>query len=207
MPSRSPPWSGLLALALLACESSPRTPVAPPVPAKPVPTRPVVKSPELPPPVAALPWVIFSSERWDFSAEFPGAPASEVLTVESMHGPVELHLFSSEQDGWAYMISAMEAPETGKAVVPAKVLDGARDGAVANVGGRLVKETQREHHGLPARRVEIVASPASGEQRLIGLLILRERRLYQVLVAAPSPAPALDAAAERFFAALQLPTK
>lgn len=155
----------------------------------------------------ALPWVGFTSERWNFTAEFPGAPASEVLTVESMLGPVELHIFSSERDGWAYMISALEAPDTGKAVAPAKVLDGARDGAVANVGGRLVSETQLEHDGLPARRVEIVAPSAGGEQRLIGLLVARERRLYQVLVAAPSPAPQLDAAAERFIAALKLPRK
>ena len=36
---------------------------------------------------------------------------------------------------------------------PQKILDGARNGAVTNVKGRLVSETSIDFHGLPAREV------------------------------------------------------
>lgn len=213
MPSSSPGWVVSLVL-VLGCEA-PATkaePVPAPAPAPtPVPAPvpvPVVAAPLQPPPAPAVtPWVSFASERWELTAEFPGAVNSEVMSVPTVAGPIEMHLFSAETGGWAYMISALDGPVIGGPVKVAKVLDGARDGAVANVGGRLVSETQLEHAGLPARRIEVLARPPEGEQRVIGLLVLRERRMYQALVVAPSPAPELPAAADRFFAALKIAGK
>jgi hypothetical protein len=213
MPSLSPGWVVVLVL-VLGCEA-PATkaePVPAPAPAPaPVPAPgPVVAAPLQPPPEpapAVTPWVSFASERWEFTAEFPGAVNSEVMSVPTVAGPIEMHLFSAESAGWAYMISALDGPVSSGPVKVAKVLDGARDGAVANVGGRLVSETQLEHAGLPARRIEVLARPPEGEQRVIGLLVLRERRMYQALVVAPSPAPELPAAADRFFAALKIAGK
>jgi hypothetical protein len=192
-----------LALALIGCGEAPRP--------APIATRPVARAiaPPVAPPVATppitapAPWVAFSSERWNFSAEFPVAPASETLSLPSPAGPQTMDIFSCEHDLWAYMISALDGPTTGPEN-PAKLLDSARDGAVANVRGRLVRETQLEHHGLPARRVEIFADAApeaGGQQRLVGLLLLRQRRLYQVLVVGPADAKDLDRVADRFIAA------
>lgn len=203
----------VLALVLVACDApaEPRAPargepiVAPIVP--PV-KRPPPIAPALPPPPPATSdaWLAFASERWDFTAEFPAAPASEVISLPTAAGALEMHMFASELGGWAYMISVLDGPE-GKPVAPGKVLDGARDGAVANIRGKLLAEKQLTHAGLPARRIEIVATPPEGEQRLVGLLVLHERRLYQALVVAPSPAKDLAAAADRFFATLRIAGK
>ncbi|MBK7830599.1 hypothetical protein [Nannocystis sp.] len=194
-----------LALAVIGCGEAPRP--------APIATRPVARAiapPVAPhvvaPPIAApAPWVAFSSERWNFSAEFPVAPDSETLSLPTPAGPQTMDIFSCEHELWAYMISVVDGPATG-GTSSAKLLDSARDGAVANVRGRLVRETQQEHHGLPARRVEIVADAApeaGGQQRLIGLLLLRQRRLYQVLVVGPADARDMDRVADRFIAAFK----
>lgn len=209
-PSLSSGWFVSLAL-VLGCEAPP---VAKTEPVSETP-RPIVEAPKpeivVPPllvaePVAA-PWLSFASERWQFTAEFPAAVRSDVMSVPTVAGALEVHLFSAEAGGWAYMISALDGPTIGGPVKPAKVLDGARDGAVANIHGRLVAETQLEHGGLPARRIEVIASPPEGEQRVFGLLVLQERRLYQALVVAPSPGLELPAIADRFFAALKIAAK
>lgn len=204
MLSLLPARSCVLVLALCGCEASPGPAIRPEPAKRALPGPPALPvAPSVAPAPAVPAWVAFRSERWDFAAEFPTPPATEVVPLATAAGQLEMHIFSSEHDGRAYMISALDGPTAGPGT-PAKILDGARDGAVANIGGRLVAETQLLHSGLPARRIEIVAHPAEGEQRLIGLLILRERRLYQILVVAPSAAPGLPEAAERFFAGLKI---
>jgi hypothetical protein len=201
-----------LVLGLGGCDSpAPVSEQRAPVQREPIvaPTKLPPIAPALPPPrpVAADAWLAFASERWEFTAEFPGPPTTDVMSVPTVAGPLEMHMFTSELGGWAYMISVMDGPQTGKPVAPGKVLDGARDGAVANIRGKLLAEQQLEHSGLPARRLEIVATPPEGEQRVIGLLVLRERKLYQALVVAPSPAKELGAIADRFFATLKIAGK
>lgn len=204
-------WVALV-LGLVACDRSPpaseqRAPVRdePVVAPARVPPEIPAKVPPLPAsPVAADAWLEFGSQQWQFTAEFPGPPASEVMSVPTVLGTLDMHVFTVEFDGWVYMISVLDGPRTGKPVVPAKVLDGARDGAVANIRGKLLAEQQLEHSRLPARRLEIVATPPEGEQRVIGLLVLRERRLYQALVVAPSPAKDHGAIADRFFASIKI---
>ena len=58
--------------------------------------------------------------------------------------------------------------------------------------------------GFGGAAFQAMATPVSVAHWLIGLLILRERRLYQILVVAPSAAPGLPEAAERFFAGLKI---
>jgi hypothetical protein len=190
----------LLVLAAGCEEESARPRVRPTAPPAPLPLRP----PPLPlaaAPVGA-PWIAFSSAEWGFHAEFPAPPTTEVIDLTSPAGPLQMHLFVAEHDAEAYVVTVIDGPpSSGKAVTTQ--LDRARDGAVANVKGRLVREEQRTHADLPARRLELTAGPADESQQIFVLLILREQRLYQALVAGPAD-PTRASRAERFFAALQI---
>ncbi len=172
----------------------PTAPVAAPVvPA--MPDAPVV-------PAAPAAWIEFSSTELGFRAEFPAAPKSEVMKVPTVAGELSMQVFVVDQGSRAFMISvADELPFKGEFVV-ARVLDGARDGAVSNIHGKLIREQQIEHDKLPARRLEIEAGTPEAPLRVEALLILRGRRLYQAVAVAPAGPGGPEA--DRFFGALHV---
>jgi hypothetical protein len=196
----------LTALVVGACDREPEpahqpAPVAPRI-APPPPRPPPPIAPPAPAPVRPAPWVEFGSATWDFRAEFPEPPITEVIKVPTPVGELDMHLFAVDRGAWAYLVTVLER-QAGPAVAPGLLLDGARNGAVTNVGGRLVRETELTREGLPARRLEIVAGEGEQQQRVEVLLILRGRRLYQAVIAAPA-SEAIAPEAERFFAALHV---
>lgn len=203
--ARTATFGPLTALIVIACDPAPGPthqppPVAPRIAAPPVvPPPPIVAAPPAPKPA---PWVEFTSSTWDFRAEFPEPPISELIKVPTPTGELDMHLFAVDRGAWAYLVTVLERPE-GPSVAPGLLLDGARNGAVANVRGRLLRETELTREGLPARRLEIVAGEGEQQQRVEVLLILRARRLYQAVIAAPAN-EAIAPEAERFFAALRV---
>lgn len=117
-------------------------------------------------------------------------------------GALDMHLFAVDRGAWAYLVTVLERLPDPLAA-PGVLLDRARDGAVANVRGRLVRETELTREGLPARRLEVVAGDEQHAQRVEMLLILRGSRLYQAIVAAPA-SEAITPEADRFFAGVHV---
>jgi|GEM_PF-868458 len=174
------------------------TPVSPTAPTVPLVAAPILPAPDLP-----APWVEFSAAELGFRAEFPAAPKTEVMKVPTVAGELSMQVFVVDQGAKAFMVSvADELPYKGEFVV-ARVLDGARDGAVSNIHGRLLREQQLEHDKLPARRLEIEAGTPEAPLRVEALLILRGRRLYQAVAVSPTGGPG-GPEANRFFAALRI---
>jgi hypothetical protein len=154
-------------------------------------------------PPAPPAWVAFSSEKHGFRTEFPASPKSDTMKVPTALGELEMQVFILEQGTRAYMISVSDNLPTAEPLDVANVLDGARDGAVSNIQGRLVSEKQQTVDQLPARRLEISAGPPESPLRVEAIVILRDRKLYQALMVAPAGEPSRPDA-ERFLAALRM---
>ncbi len=181
----SPAQRSLAALALcLACNGEPG--------------RPLPR--ERPAPTDG--WVAFSSEPWGFRADFPAPPQTEVMKLPTPLGELDMHIFGVDRGAHAFMLSVLDRPPGGD-TDPQRLLDGSRDGILADLGGRLVREEQLVREGLPARRLQISSGAGGQAHRVDVLLVLRELRLYQVVVTAPADRPN-PPQAERFFASLHV---
>lgn len=136
------------------------------------------------PACSAREWTPLTSAEGGFRVEMPGEPAREVLTVNTAIGPIELTTFALEERERAFVVSFADYPEEHvRARGPAELLDGARDGAVANLQGRLLTELLIEHEGHPGRefRIEVPGGTATSQVRMF----LVENRLYQMVVVTP----------------------
>ncbi len=134
-----------------------------------------------PPPIA---WQPFTSGAGGFTISMPDEQKSDVLPMNTPVGVIDLHLFTVDLDDSAYIVGYSDYPESLVRNSSADVmLDGARDGAVANVGGKLLNERRLTLQGYPGRELWIEAE-AGGQPGLVQARIyLVGRRLYQVLVA------------------------
>jgi hypothetical protein len=126
-------------------------------------------------------WSEFTTREGGFSVLLPGVPASETRTLNIPSGPVDLHMFGVEQDGFAYMASYNDYPDELVNQRPAAtMLDGARDGAVANVQGELLGESLLTIDGHPGREIKVAAS--GGQLMMVARIYLVGNRLYQAAV-------------------------
>lgn len=124
-------------------------------------------------------WKEFSSAEGGFSALFPSTPAEHSQKINTQAGAIELHLIGAEQSGREYMVAYNDYPQTLiETSHPGKVLDGARDGAVGNLRGRLLKETQISLEQYPGRELTIRV-PDGGRLMQTRIYIVKNR-LYQV---------------------------
>jgi hypothetical protein len=131
-------------------------------------------------------WQQVASREGHFFCVMPGSPKAEVQNVSTMVGNLALHAYTVELDDAAYIVGYTDYPESlvRNADVQA-MLDGARDGAISNVGGRLVGERQIRLQGNPGREVWLEAT-VEGQTALAQLRVyLVGTRLYQTLVAGP----------------------
>ncbi len=126
-----------------------------------------------------------------FSVASPQPLATEQETLETELGDIEIFSFTTEVEGVVYAVAYSDYPEAIAADLdPQRVLDGSRDGAVANVQGRLIQEravTLGEH---PGRELTIEANPNTEDRAQVRVrLYLVGSRLYQVLVVVPRDRP------------------
>ncbi len=134
----------------------------------------------------------------------PGTPTSSVESVSTAIGVVELHSFTLEANEFAYFVAYGDFPPAFVQNADTEaMLDGARDGAVADVSGTLVSERRISVQGFPGRELWIEAS-VSGQKGLAqARMILVGNRFYQVLVAGPKDGFA-ESEAERFLNSFQV---
>jgi len=98
----------------------------------------------------------FRSDEGRFTVLMPGKPKAQNQTLDSPVGKVDMvmYMVGSRKVGCA--VAYADYPQQLiNSTDPQKILEGAKNGAVKNVSGRLVSETSIDFHGLPARDVVI----------------------------------------------------
>jgi hypothetical protein len=129
-------------------------------------------------------WKEFNSSEGAFSVLVPGTPKEQTINVNIEGTPIDCHFFMLEQKDMVYLVAYADYPEAlihGRALDA--ILDGARDGAVANCKGRLLGESTISLNQYLGRELKI-ESP-DGESTMKARIFMVGRRLYQVEVATP----------------------
>jgi hypothetical protein len=149
-----------------------------------------------------LRWETVTADDGSFRAELPGPPERVRRSLDTPAGPAPIEIWLRQDGESAFMVGYTEYPERVRAVVDEdELLASARDGAVAQVGGRLLIDEPREHGGARGKRIAIDAD--GGRVRVRGDLFVVGRRLYQVL-ATTEPEATDSAEVERFLASFRL---
>ncbi|MFN4259073.1 MAG: hypothetical protein ACK4RK_07225 [Gemmataceae bacterium] len=121
----------------------------------------------------------FSSAAGRFKVQMPGAPKESSLDVAG----TTAKLFLVEVNDSAYLASYadMPIPANEGAEQTQMRLDGAVQGMVTNVNGKLTKETKIKLGQYPGRAVEAELPQANGYLR--ARIYMVDRRLYQLVIA------------------------
>ena len=131
----------------------------------------------------------YVSEEGGFQIMTPLPLEESTQSVDSELGPIEVHFFMAELSNRAYMVGYSDYPEDFIAQSdPQVLLDGARDGAVGNINGKLVSEFKISlADQYPGRELVVTALlDEDTEGTLKGRMYLVNNRLYQIMVVAPS---------------------
>ena len=122
----------------------------------------------------------FTSDEAGFSISFPGSPTQDAQNVNTPVGAIIMHTFMIEKSDSAYMVAYSDYPESlANQTPPDVILSGARDGAVANVQGRLVSEIFISLQGHLGREILIEAPAAEAFARV--RIYLAGNRMYQIM--------------------------
>jgi len=110
-------------------------------------------------------WINYKSEELAFIAEFPSEPTKTVQKVNTAVGELDMHMImyapTSGDDNAVYSVIKSDYPESNFEDADdeynSKVLDGAVNGAVTNVNGKLLYDNKITFNGYPGRdfKVEI----------------------------------------------------
>ena len=121
-----------------------------------------------------------------FTAQMPGDPKVEDSAVDTEAGKMKTRTWSS-QKGNAYYAIAMVGypPDLVHKSIPSKMLEGARDGALANIQATLEKDYGVFiDSGIPKKKWpgrELFANAPQG-MRYAARLYLVDAELYQIIV-------------------------
>ena len=147
-------------------------------------------------------WVTVAPEDGSFRAELPGRAERVQRSLDTPVGPAPIEIWVNQDGERAFMVGYTEYPEKVRgAVEPEELLDSARDGAVAQVAGRLLIDEPRELGEVRGKRIAIDAE--GGRVRVRGDLFVVGRRLYQVL-ATTEPQESDSALVTRFLDSFRL---
>ena len=125
-------------------------------------------------------WKKFSSSEGRFSVLIPGVPTEKIIKVNTKAGIVDLHILQLEGTEFNYLaVSYGDYPkETVTKENINKILDGARDGAVSNVHGKLISELIITLDNYPGREIKVEIP--NGKHILISRIYLVRNRLYSI---------------------------
>jgi hypothetical protein len=135
-----------------------------------------------------------------FAASFPSQPKMEKQNVATAAGSLDFHTYTSEDNTAALIAAVCNYGENAAGKDPDVILDGAKNGAVQNIKGRLVSEKKimmGEHHGI-AFEGQNESAHISARIYMVGTT------LYQMIVALPLKADYADIG--RFLDSFQLLT-
>jgi hypothetical protein len=133
---------------------------------------------------AAAEWVEYKPDGGGYSVEMPGAWTTKVEEVDTAIGKLRSPVATVVAGDRAYMTMYTKYPENHvKSQSATAILDGAREGALANIKGKLRKEDQVMVSNFPGR--EIIIEAPNGLV-LVNRYFLMELTLVQALVAGPT---------------------
>ncbi len=143
--------------------------------------------------------MLFRSLACGFAAAFRGPPHEGAEVMYTTAGPVTISTFTFEDvDGSYYAVVLARYPtDVIRQAAPGVVLEGACNGMVMSVSGRLVSSVPMIWDGFEGRALSYEVPRAGQEHPWRGQarVILVDTRLYQAIVIAPG---ATGLAAERF---------
>ena len=128
-------------------------------------------------------WQEFTEEG-RFSVTVPRALIKTMQKEETQIGEIDIHMFTTEYAGIEYGVGYNDYPPDliGD---PQLRLDGARDGILANVNGKLLSEQPISIDDHPGRELTVEATENSRTIIAKVRIYLVENTLYQVLAVAP----------------------
>jgi hypothetical protein len=126
-------------------------------------------------------WRAFTPEGVGYSIDMPGEWILKTEDVRARGGTMKITVATVRAGRNAYITIHSRHPEAG--VLPAaQVLDGARDGAVSNVKGKLRKEEAILVSDLPGR--EFIIDAPNGLVAMSRIFLL-DNKLVQAMAAGP----------------------
>lgn len=146
-------------------------------------------------------------ETAEFTARLPSGAERKDQAVDSPAGPLSIVMWQHEaQDGFVALTYVDYPPAVIRQALPQKVLDGGRDGAIANINGTLTRDVQvfidsgAPRRSWPGRLIE-ATTPQGMTMR--ARIYLVDARLYQLISVFPS-GKAAPAAFEALVASFKL---
>ncbi len=109
-------------------------------------------------------WHTYISEEHKYKIDFPAEPTEQTQTIPSEIGPLNLAIIMhdasfSGEDNLIYMVNYTQYPEgtihSDMEAMHDQIFRGAVDGAVSNVGGKLISEEPIEVNSFPGRKVKV----------------------------------------------------
>jgi len=109
----------------------------------------------------------------------PGTPAKVTHTMDTKLGPLDIQVFTLDQSKYSYLVSYSDYPDQILQVKSQdSILNGARDGAVAHVQGKLLGERRISLGQYPGR--ELTIEVPDGQHLVLMRMYLVKKRLLQV---------------------------
>ncbi len=140
-------------------------------------------------------WIAYTAPDGSFTVRLPEQPEVQEQTIETAEGDVTLAIYTVEGKDAAWLVSTntmppitAEAISSGDEETVTEILQGGRDGALANLGGTLDREETIDVDGNPGLELQFSApgDEDAGIDEIKGAarIILVGPTLYQVIIMA-----------------------
>ncbi len=149
-------------------------------------------------------WKEFVSKEGRFKVLMPGTPKADKVATESDFGKGTLSMNVAQSGNVMYGANYSDFPPGIKKTPIKQLFDSSRDGAVANLQGKLASEKDIKLGDHPGRELRIEV--AGGKQLFRARVFLVDQRIYQVVVLS-SPEAATSKEADRFLDSFKLTEK
>ena len=149
-------------------------------------------------------WKEFASKEGRFKVLMPGIPKQNQVETESDFGKGILHMNVVQAGKTMYGANYCDFPAAIKKVPLKQLFDSSRDGAVANLEGKLANEKDIKLGEHPGREIQI--DVANGKQLFRVRVYLVDQRLYQVVILGTKE-QATSKTADRFLDSFKLAEK
>ena len=138
-----------------------------------------------------------------FKAEMPGAATKSNQTVTTAAGPITVNLWTLDQKTEGYIVGYSEYPEAVFSARDSKqLLDSARDGAIANVKGKVTAEKDITQGSFSGR--EITGSAPDQDVAFTARVFLAKPRMYMLVYSQRGKDKAISEDGKKFLDSFQI---
>ncbi|HEX8709027.1 MAG TPA: hypothetical protein VF723_12340 [Pyrinomonadaceae bacterium] len=138
-----------------------------------------------------------------FSVNMPGKASKNEQNVASAAGPITIHLYTLENKGEGFIVGYSEyPPAVFDAASSDKLLDAARQGAIANVQGQVTNERKINLGDIPGR--EITGNSPSQNVSFTARVYLAKPRMYMLVYSAQPKDKPISADGTKFLDSFKL---